>query len=34
MVPPGFSSPPASAASTIRTAMRSFTEPPGLTYST
>src|SRR6478672_7644986 len=34
MVPPGFSAPLASAASTMRTAMRSFTEPPGLKYST
>src|SRR3954470_24284931 len=34
MVPPGRSSPEASAASIIRSAMRSFTEPPGLTYST
>src|SRR3954454_9997225 len=34
MVPPGFSSPEASAASIIRAAMRSFTEPPGLRYST
>jgi hypothetical protein len=34
IVPPGFSSPDASAASIIRTAMRSFTEPPGLKYST
>ena len=34
IVPPGFSSPLSSAASIIRTAMRSFTEPPGLKYST
>src|ERR671921_670781 len=34
MVPPGFSSPLASAASTICRAIRSFTEPPGLRYST
>src|SRR5919112_6381900 len=34
MVPPGCSSPLASAASTMRTAIRSFTEPPGLRYST
>ncbi len=34
IVPPGFSSPEASAASIIRMAMRSFTEPPGLKYST
>ena len=34
IVPPGRSSPDSSAASIIRTAMRSFTEPPGLTYST
>ena len=34
MVPPGSSSPDASAASTIRSAIRSFTEPPGLRYST
>ena len=34
IVPPGFSSPDASAASIIRTAIRSFTEPPGLRYST
>src|SRR6476659_2818128 len=34
MVPPGFSSPDASAASTIFSAIRSFTEPPGLRYST
>src|SRR3954453_6930669 len=34
MVPPGFSSPEASAASIIRVAMRSFTDPPGLRYST
>src|SRR5687768_1467803 len=33
IVPPGFSAPLASAASTMRTAMRSFTEPPGLRYS-
>ncbi len=34
MVPPGLRAPEASAASIIRTAMRSFTEPPGLKYST
>ena len=34
MVPPGWSSPEASAASIIRVAIRSFTEPPGLRYST
>ena len=34
MVPPGFSSPVASAASTMRRAMRSFTDPPGFMYST
>ncbi len=34
MVPPGFSSPEASAASIIRSAMRSFTDPPGFRYST
>jgi hypothetical protein len=34
MVPPGFSSPDASAASIIFSAMRSFTLPPGLKYST
>src|SRR5690349_3405622 len=34
MVPPGWSSPEASAASIIRLAMRSFTDPPGLRYST
>ncbi len=34
IVPPGCSSPDASAASTIRAAIRSFTEPPGLRYST
>ena len=34
IVPPGFSRPSASAASIIRLAMRSFTEPPGLKYST
>ncbi len=34
MVPPGCSSPEASAASTIFTAMRSFTDPPGFRYST
>ena len=33
IVPPGFRAPLASAASTMRTAMRSFTEPPGLRYS-
>src|SRR5689334_3536191 len=34
MVPPGFSSPLCSAASIMRRAMRSFTDPPGLKYST
>ena len=34
IVPPGWSSPEASAASIIRSAMRSFTEPPGFRYST
>ncbi len=34
MVPPGWSAPEASAASIMRVAMRSFTEPPGLRYST
>ena len=34
IVPPGCSAPDFSAASTIRSAMRSFTEPPGLKYST
>ncbi len=34
MVPPGRSRPSASAASIIFTAIRSFTEPPGLRYST
>jgi hypothetical protein len=34
MVPPGFRMPAASASSTIRSAIRSFTEPPGLRYST
>src|SRR4029078_700235 len=34
IVPPGWSSPEASAASIIRAAIRSFTEPPGLRYST
>ncbi len=34
MMPPGCSSPEASAASIIRVAMRSFTDPPGLRYST
>ena len=34
MVPPGFSAPLSSAASIMRRAMRSFTEPPGLKYST
>ena len=33
MVPPGFSSPDASAASTMRSAIRSFTLEPGLKYS-
>src|SRR5215217_7318581 len=34
IVPPGCRAPLASAASTMRTAMRSFTDPPGLRYST
>ena len=34
IVPPGMSSPLASAASIIFRAMRSFTEPPGFMYST
>src|SRR4051794_38995831 len=34
IVPPGRSAPEASAASIIRTAIRSLTEPPGLKYST
>ena len=34
IVPPGLSSPDASAASIMRRAMRSFTDPPGLRYST
>ena len=34
IVPPGFSSPDASAASIMRSAIRSFTEPPGFMYST
>src|SRR3954447_3105155 len=34
IVPPGRSSPLASAASIILSAMRSFTEPPGFRYST
>ena len=34
MTPPGCSSPDSSAASTIFSAMRSFTDPPGLRYST
>src|SRR5712692_5459655 len=34
IVPPGWSAPEASAAAIMRTAMRSFTEPPGLKYST
>jgi hypothetical protein len=34
MTPPGRSSPEASAASIMRTAMRSLTDPPGLKYST
>src|SRR6266566_2541020 len=34
IVPPGRSAPEASAASTIRSAILSFTEPPGLMYST
>ena len=34
IVPPGLSSPDCSAASIIRTAIRSLTDPPGLKYST
>src|SRR5712692_6549802 len=34
IVPPGLSSPDASAASTIRSAILSLTDPPGLMYST
>ena len=34
IVPPGWSAPDSSAASIIRVAIRSFTEPPGLKYST
>ena len=34
IVPPGLSAPLCSAASIMRSAMRSFTEPPGLKYST
>lgn len=34
IVPPGLSAPLSSAASIMRRAMRSFTEPPGLKYST
>src|SRR6266568_1633094 len=34
IVPPGRSAPEASAASTIRSAIRSLTDPPGLMYST
>ena len=34
IVPPGRSAPDFSAASIMRTAMRSLTEPPGLKYST
>ena len=34
MTPPGCSAPEASAASTIASAIRSFTDPPGLKYST
>ena len=34
IVPPGRSAPLASAAATIRSAMRSLTDPPGLKYST
>ena len=34
IVPPGRSAPEASAASTMRSAIRSFTDPPGLKYST
>ena len=34
IVPPGTSAPDASAASIMRSAMRSFTEPPGFRYST
>ncbi len=33
IVPPGWSSPAASSASTIAIPMRSFTEPPGLSIS-
>jgi hypothetical protein len=33
IVPPGLRSPDFSAASTMRSAMRSFTEPPGFMYS-
>ena len=34
IVPPGWSRPAFSASSTMRSAMRSFTLPPGLRYST
>jgi hypothetical protein len=34
IVPPGWRAPDSSAASIIRLAMRSFTDPPGLRYST
>ena len=34
IVPPGRNSPEASAASTMRRAIRSFTLPPGFMYST
>ena len=34
MVPPGVNSPLFSAASTMRSAIRSLTDPPGLKYST
>ena len=34
IVPPGGSAPDASAASTMRSAIRSLTDPPGLKYST
>ena len=34
IVPPGLSRPDSSAASIMRTAIRSFTDPPGLKYST
>ena len=34
IVPPGLSAPDCSASSIIRSAIRSFTDPPGLRYST